>query len=146
MLKITIDQMYGYLADFFESCTWSTGALTEAGNSLIERIAFEQRPETVSEVRKNKTYDSGRAVEALLDVLNTLVNSHNVAHCLNFAPLLPLIPDFDQEKTDYILYILACTGDPQYEALIRRETARFPELNPEEYLSELRGRAGGRQD
>ena len=144
MLKITIDQMFDYLSDLFESVAWSDSTLTEIGNSLIRQIAFECNPETIRMIQKNKTYDSAKVIEAQIHALNTLVTCHNVARYLNFAPLLPHIRDLDRECTDTVLYILACTGDRQYAAVIRQEAERFPDLPQEEYIEELRAQSCGK--
>lgn len=145
MLKITIDQMYDYLSDLFESVAWSDSTLTEIGNSLIAQIAFECRPETVRRAKENQTYDSRRVIEAMLNALVTLVSCHDVAHRLNFAPVLPHIETFDCSAAEQLLTALACTGDLQYEALIGQTAGRFPALLADEYLTELRKYAAYRQ-
>ena len=133
-----MEMMYEYLADLFETVEWSKETLTEVGNTLIQRIAWENVPEYL----RNAAYDSRAVLEAKLHALFTLVQHHNgIADCLDYTPLLPHIKTYDEACTDTVLYLLACTGNMQYLPLIEQEAARFPALSPDEYRKEMEFRA-----
>ena len=139
MDKITFSQMYDYLSDVFEQVSWRTETCADVGNSLIRQIAFESTLSRQNKHRFAGDPDSCRA--SMLNALCTLVNHHNVVHLLDFSPLLPQISGFDGECTDSVLYLLSCTGDLQYEELIRQQAARFPAISAEEHLAELHANA-----
>ena len=138
METISFDQMYDYLADFFKTVEWSRETLTEVGNTLIQRTAWESNPEYTRKV----SYDSRAVLEAKLHALYTLVQHHSdIAGRLDYTPLLPHIRTYDEECTDTVLYLLACTGDLRYMQLIEQEAARFPDIPLNEYRKELMFRA-----
>ena len=138
MEKISFDQMFDYLADFLESVEWSKPTLTEVGNTLIQRTAWESDPE----YPRKASYDSRAVLEAKLHALFILVQHHGeIAGSLDYSPLLPHIRTYDQECTDTVLYLLACTGDMKYLPLMEQEAARFPDIPLDEYREELMFRA-----
>ena len=50
-MKIGFEQMFDYLADYFESVSWSRETLREVGNSLIAELGFNSDP---ANAKKNK--------------------------------------------------------------------------------------------
>lgn len=138
METIPFELIYDYLADFLESVEWSKETLTEVGSTLIQRTAWESDPAYT----RKASYNSRAVLEAKLHALYTLVQHHSeIADSLDYTPLLPHIRTYDEECTDTVLYLLACTGDLQYMQLIEQEASRFPDIPLDEYRKELTFRA-----
>ena len=138
--SITFDQMFDYLSDLFETVEWSKGTLTEVGNTLIQRIAFDSNPDNTRFT--DHVYDQSKTVKAMLRALYTLVQYHtDIEDCLDYTSVIPYIRTYDKECTDIMLYLLACTGNMKHMALIEKEAARFPDIPLDEYRTELKCRA-----
>lgn len=138
METIPFELIYDYLADFLASAEWSKETLTEVGNTLIQRTAWESDPEYT----RKASYNSRAVLESKLHALYTLVQHHSdIADSLDYTPLLPHIRTYDEECTDTVLYLLACTGDLNYTDVIVQEAARFPDIPLDEYRQELTVRA-----
>lgn len=137
---IAYDQMFDHLADLFETVNWSKGTLTEAGNTLIQRIAFDSDP--ANKRTTDHIYDQCKTIAAMLNALYSLVQHHSeVEGCLDYTSIIPYISSYDEDSTDTVLYLLACTGDMKYMELIEKESARFPAIPTDEYKKELMFRA-----
>ncbi len=137
---ISFDQMFDYLSDFFETVEWSSSTLTEVGNTLIQRIAFDSNSDNTKLTKH--LYDQHKTVPAMLNALYTLVQFHtDIEGCLDYTPIMPYIKTYNKECTDEILYLIACTGNMEYMELIEKEASRFPDIPIEEYRTELRSRA-----
>lgn len=137
---ITFDQMFDYLSDFFETVEWSNSTLIEVGNTLIQRIAFDSNFDNNKYTKH--LYDQRKTVPAMLNALYTLVQFHtDIEACLDYTSIIPYINTYNEECTDQILYLLACTGNMKYMELIEKEAERFPNIPREEYRTELKYRA-----
>ena len=137
---ITFDQMFDYLSDFCETVEWSDSTLTEVGNTLIQRIAFDSNAD--NKEYTSHLYDQQKNVPAMLNALYTLVQFHtDIERCLDYTSIIPYIETYNEECTNQILYLLACTGNMKYLELIEKEAARLPNIPIEEYRTELKHRA-----
>ena len=138
-VSMTFDQMFDYLSDFFETVEWSKSTLTEVGNTLIRRIAFDSDHD--NKKLTDHLYDQRKTVEAMINALYTLVQFHtDIEKCLDYTSIIPYIETYNGECTDAILYLLACTGNMEYMEIIEKEAARFPDIPIEEYRKELKSR------
>ena len=135
-VSMTFDQMFDYLSDFFETVEWSKSTLTEVGNTLIRRIVFDSDPD--NKKLTDHLYDQRKTVAAMINALYTLVQFHtDIEKCLDYTSIIPYIKTYNEECTDAILYLLACTGNMEYMEII---ASRFPDIPIEEYRKELKFR------
>ena len=140
MDKISYEQMFDYLSDFFENVEWSRPTLIEVGNTLISSIAFDSNADNKKHTQH--MYDANAVLSAKINALSNLVLHHNdIEDGLDYSPLIPYISSYDMECTDTVLYLLACTGDMKYMEIIEKEAARFTDIKSDEYKNELLFRA-----
>ena len=106
---------YGQIADLFEYGSESDSACIEKANTLILQTRAETDPEIL---------------EMMFHALYQLVTNRSCAVSAQLD-LLPLTEDwqrFDAMSLEYLPEILAASGDPQYEPVIRQICAQYPQI------------------
>lgn len=126
MNKKDKEDLFEQIAYGFEHTELSENALVEIGNVIIEM--------TVSE-------DDPVVLESMFHALFTLIDFHNITKRLNMNAIIENLQKYDEQCTDYILGMLSYTGDMKYLNVIQQIHKRFPNLQIQDDIEELKGRA-----
>lgn len=128
MNKKDKEDLFEQIAYYFEHTELSENALVEIGNVIIKMTVSEEDPVVL---------------ESMFHALFTLVDFHDIAKSLNMDIIIIIenLQKYDQQCTDYILVMLSYTGDMKYLDVIQQIHERFPNLQIEDDIKELKGRA-----
>ncbi|MDE6726561.1 MAG: hypothetical protein K2J80_01320 [Oscillospiraceae bacterium] len=126
MNKKDKEDLFEQIAYDFEHTELSENALVEIGNVIIKTTVSEEDPVVL---------------ESMFHALFTLVDFHDIAKRLNMDVIIENLQKYDQQCTDYILGMLSYTGDMKYLDVIQQIHERFPNLQIEDDVKELKGRA-----
>jgi len=120
-----ISKKYDDMSDVFEY-----GSMTDEDVvKLCNQILIESKDEKRDAV-----------LEAMYHAVFTAVDSRNISNQLEIDGILDVINNFNEEISDYIISILAYTGNRKYISVIECLGEKYEELEALEAIEELESR------
>lgn len=89
---------------------------------------------------ESKDEKSDVVLEAMYHAIFTAMNCRNIGNQLEIDSILDVINNFNQEISDYIISILAFTGNRKYISVIKRIGEKYEDLDIFEAIGELESR------
>lgn len=77
-------------------------------------------------------------LESMFNAVYIGVSHHNIAKNIDIDAILPKLEFFNEEILDYIITIMAFSGDLRYIELIEKIGEIYPELDVDEAILELK--------
>lgn len=116
---------YDELSDIFEYGNMSDEEVLECCNQILMRSKDE----------KNEM-----VLEAMFHAIFTAMNCRDIGNKVDIDSILDYIYDYNEEISDYIISILAYTGNQEYISIIRKIGVKYENLDIVEAIEELESR------
>ena len=89
---------------------------------------------------ESKDEKSDMVLEAMYHAVFTAMNYHDISNQIEIDSILDVINNFNQEISDYIISILAFTGNRKYISTIKSIGEKYEDLDIVEAIEELESR------
>lgn len=104
-------------------------------------ISDEEVVKTCNQILlESKDEKSDVVLEAMYHAVFTAMNCRDIGNQLEIDSILDVINNFNQEVSDYIISILAFTGNRKYISIIKSIGEKYEDLDIFEAIGELESR------
>ncbi len=89
-------------------------------------------------IRESISETDHSVLEAMFHAVFTGVVNRKIAKELHTESIISNLESYSEAISDYVITILACTGKLEYESIIKQLGEKYPSLDAEEALQELK--------